>query len=183
MALRDGHRPVEALDEGGEERRHRHHGEAHAWAGAAAAPEGDELHVLALGVDGGGGAARHEALRAELEGLLPRARVAADGEDVEEDGGLGRDGVAADVHGLDGLPLREHGRRLQAQGLLEDGLQVGEPRDVVLADEPRAADGVVQLGAQPVEARRVVDEVRQHPLHAGGGGVGPSGEDVLRLSC
>jgi hypothetical protein len=25
--------------------------------------------------------------------------------------------------------------------------------------------------------------VRQHPLHAGGGGVGPSGEDVLQLSC
>lgn len=147
LARRDGHRPVEALHERGEEGRHGLQGEAHAGAGAAAASKGHELHVLTLGVDGGPLAAGHEAFGAEVEGVRPARRVAADGEDVEEDGGLDGDGVAADVDGLDGLPLHEDGGGLEAQRLLEDGVQVGEVREVVLGDEARRAHHGVQLGA------------------------------------
>jgi hypothetical protein len=78
---------------------------------------------------------RHEAFGVELERVRLACRVTADGENVEEDRGHDGDGVTVDMDGLDGLPWREHSGGLEAQRLLEDGMEVGEAWEVMLGDE------------------------------------------------
>ncbi|KAB8100916.1 hypothetical protein EE612_031560, partial [Oryza sativa] len=177
--LRRRRRPVKALHKRGQERRDGLHGEAHTGAGAAAAPEGHELRVLALGVDGGAGAVGKEAVGAEVERLVPVGGVAANGEDVEEDLGVGGDGVAAHLDGLHSDALRKHRGGAEAQRLLEHRLQVGQPGHVLLSHQTRPAHHRVQLAPQLRHALRVVNQLRQHPLHGGGRRVRPGGEDVL----
>ncbi|RCV32437.1 hypothetical protein SETIT_7G002800v2 [Setaria italica] len=154
--------PVEALHERRQHGRHGLQREAHAGASAAAAAEGHEVEVLPAGLQALGGAARHEPLRAERQGLLPECRVAADGPDVDEHGGLRRHGEPSELHLLRRLAVRDGRRRVQPQRLL-----VWQPRQVRLAGDPVPADDGVDLRHHVAQGLRVVHQFRQHPLHHG----------------
>uniref|UniRef100_A0A8I6YHN7 Uncharacterized protein n=1 Tax=Hordeum vulgare subsp. vulgare TaxID=112509 RepID=A0A8I6YHN7_HORVV len=179
---RGGHLPVEALHQRRQECRHGQQGQPHAGARAPPAPERHQLQVLPLRVHALAGPAGHEPLRPELKWVLPPRRVAPNGVDVEEDGRPGRDGVPAHADRLHRLPVRDHRRRAQPQRLLEHRLQVRHLRYVRLAHHPGRAHHRLQLCAQLLQAVRVRQQLRQHPLHGGRRRVRPGREDVLLVS-
>ncbi|WVZ62455.1 LOW QUALITY PROTEIN: hypothetical protein U9M48_012204 [Paspalum notatum var. saurae] len=131
-----------------------------AGAHPAARSEGQQLHVAPLHVH----AAPHEPLRPELAGVERRDVVAARG----------------DV--LAGQPRRQHRRRrVQAHRLLDDGLQVGEVRDVALRDMA-VADDTVQLLGGLGEGVGTPQELRHGPFHRRRRGVRQADEEVLWIA-
>jgi hypothetical protein len=163
--------PIKALHEGREDRRHGLLREPHAGAGPAAAAEGYELELLAAGRESLRGAAGHEALWPERQRLLPAGRVAADGPEVEEHRRARRNRKPADHHLARRLPVRDGRPRVQPQRLLERRLQVRQPRQVFLADDPVRSDHRVDLDPHLAKGLRVVHQLSQHPLHRGRGRV------------
>lgn len=119
--------PGEAADHGRQQTAHLGLGEALADAAPRAVEEGQEL-VVALGAAVGVGlASRDPALRAELAGLvapdLGRPVHLPHGQDERD--ALG-DGLPADVGVADGLAHGDGDRRVEAQRLVHDAVEVGQ---------------------------------------------------------
>ncbi|KAB8091912.1 hypothetical protein EE612_017610, partial [Oryza sativa] len=181
LVLAVGEPPVERVQQRAEEVLDEHHAGELTGADPPAGAEGDELEVVAERVHELGGAPRHEPLRPELQRVLPRRRVAADGVDVDEQPRVRRDAVAVDVALVEG-EVREAERRggVEPHGLLADGLEVGEAGDVGLLQAAAAADDAVHLLLRPRHHRRVLHHLRHRPLHDDRRRVRPGREHVLR---
>ena len=109
---------------------------------------------------------RQEAGRPELERVGPQGRVSGDAPHVHQQlQALGdvEPGDLAVVGGHAGQ--RQRRQRVQSEGLPDDGVQQGEPREVALQDEPAAAHHGVRFFLGPLQDLRVADQLRQRPLH------------------
>jgi hypothetical protein len=118
---------MEAPGNGGKEQNCFHHGESRADADARASPEGE------IGETGDATAADGiiaPAFGIEAFGPREKAGVALGDPLKEKNVGARREAVSFDLEGVDGLPANAPGRRIEAQGLLDDHLRVGETNEV-----------------------------------------------------
>uniref|UniRef100_A0A8R7Q8M3 Uncharacterized protein n=1 Tax=Triticum urartu TaxID=4572 RepID=A0A8R7Q8M3_TRIUA len=155
------------------------HGELHPGAAPSPGAEGQEREVLPGTAEA---AVPDEPLRRELLGAgPPRRRVAADGPGVDQDPGARRHVVAQQPGVLQRLPRQQQRRRrVEPQGLVDHGLQVGQVREMGLRDDRAGAggDGRADLGLELAHLVRVVDELRHRPLEEREGRVRGGGEHV-----
>nr|ACN29026.1 unknown [Zea mays] len=172
--------PREGVQQVGQGDLHHLEPEDVARAHPAAGPEREQLQVVALHVHG----AADEPLRAELLRVVaPHGGVAADGPDVDEHERAPRDVVAARGRVLAAQPRRQQRRhRVQAEGLLHDGLQVRQVRDVLLGDQAAVADDAVQLLGDLGEDLGLPQELRHGPLDGHRRGVRAASDQVQRES-
>ena len=139
-ALRHVHRPIlrrvrelERLKKTSQSQVKHLERERRAGAGPPAGAEGHELELLPPGVDVG--VAREEPLRLEGLRVRPHPRVALDLPDVDNQARAGRDVVARHDAVLEGLPgAQKRAGRVEAEGLFDDGLEVGKVFDVWVLD-------------------------------------------------
>ncbi|BAS89092.1 Os04g0407850 [Oryza sativa Japonica Group] len=121
-------------------------------------------------------AAGEEPVRVELRRPLPQLGVLGDGreEDVQVrvDGDVVAGELAPGLHG--GVAQREVRRRVLAEELLHEGLQVRHAFGVPVVHRPGVADALHDLAVEPGLDGRVVHDARHGPLDGGGRGVGPA---------
>ncbi|BAS84711.1 Os03g0417750, partial [Oryza sativa Japonica Group] len=128
-------------------------------AGAPPRAERREAEVAAEHAD----VLLREPLRPELVGLRPELRVVRDGPHVDHGRGARGDHVAADVrvaHG-EARPRQERARRVHAERLLHDALEVAQAGDVAVRHGAPAADDGVELRLR----LRLDVRVQHHPRH------------------
>lgn len=84
-----------------------------------------------------------EPIRVEPARIGPVGRVAGYGPDIDEQAGLGWNVVAGDGAGLGGLPDDKRRRRVEAESLFDDGLEIGEIGEIGFVKETGfSGDGV-----------------------------------------
>ena len=71
-------------------------------------------------------------------------------------------------------------RRVQAERLVDDALEVAEARQVVRVDEAGGAHGGVDLGLRLLELLRVVEQERHGPFRRGRRCLRPGAKQILR---
>ncbi|WVZ75851.1 hypothetical protein U9M48_023875, partial [Paspalum notatum var. saurae] len=150
-------------------------------AAASAHAEGQEAEVHLPG-DGGVDALllTQEPLRSELLGFLPQLRVVGQPPGVHHHLGALGYGVPAEL-GLLEVHVRHEERDggVEAQRLLDHGLQVGEPVDVGLRDGLFVSEGGPDLVADLALHRRVVNDLGERPLDGPERGLDGGDVDVL----
>ena len=166
---------VVAAGPGSDDELHLHLGDVAADAGAGAVGEGDEGVLLA-------GGELEPAVGVELVGVgAPDLlgvvdRVGGDGED-----GAGREVVAVEVDAgavVGDLAGETNARGgVEAEGLVEDGLEVGQVLDHVEGGDVNVGgDGAVELLLELLDDTRSADGVEEEGTGRVGGGVGAGNE-------
>uniref|UniRef100_A0A0A9CID3 Uncharacterized protein n=1 Tax=Arundo donax TaxID=35708 RepID=A0A0A9CID3_ARUDO len=168
-------RPPEVLHHVPDHGRHEVDPELRARAHPPAGAEREHAEVGSLDVD----VLLEEALRPELQRVVPDLGIARHRPDVDDDVGALGDVVAGELDAGAGL-VWEHQRRRRGQPerLLDDGLQVGQVLEVRLQQDPVPADDAVQLLLQLLLHPGVPHQLRHRPLHRYHRRVRASGDHV-----
>jgi hypothetical protein len=177
-----GQGPLEGLHEAGDPKADGDEAEVLAGANAAAGAERREAEVPAADVHVCAALRRQEAPWREGLRVGPHGRVVGDGPHVHHRRGAGRDhhAVGEDhVGGGQARPAQQRTRRVKAQGLLDDGLQVRHARHVGVGDVAARDHRGVHLVAEAGLHGRVAHQLRHAPLGQKRGRVGATENHLL----
>nr|ACN36395.1 unknown [Zea mays]ACN36422.1 unknown [Zea mays] len=164
-AVRQG--PLEGVHEAGNPEAHG--GEAQVLAGADATPgaERGQAEVDAADVHVGAALGGQEPLRRERVRVGPHGGIVGYGPHIHHRRGASRDHHAVaewHVGGGEASPAQQRARRVGAQRLLHNRLQVRHARHVGVGGATSGTDSRVDLGAHPRLHRRVAHQLRHAPL-------------------